>query len=250
MYRGRRIAAVIQARIGSTRLPGKVLMPLCDRPVLWHVIERLEATTVIDQIIVATSTSAADDSIVRFVDELDDPKISYVRGPEDDVLERFYIAICRHNPDVVVRVTGDSPLLSIRHLHTLVTRLVDGDLDGVDAHHHNTGLTLGMGTEAYHHQALVDAHLLAARPTEREHVSLFIKERPYAFRVEYPEPPPALCTDFRLTLDYPEDYYLLTRIYDALYEPGGVIDCLETVGWLRRHPQLPGINSHCVQRSA
>lgn len=249
MYRGRRIAAVIQARMGSTRLPGKVLMPLCDRPVLWHVIQRLKAVGCIDDIIIATSITAEDDSIVRFVEELDDPAVKYLRGPEDDVLERFYLAICQNTPDVVARITADSPLLSIRHLRKMLTLLVDRQLDGVDAHHHQTGLTLGFGSEAYHHQALVDAHLLAAKPAEREHVSLFIKERPYAFRVEYPEPHTALCTDFRLTLDYPEDYRLLCEIYDALYRPGEVIDCLQVVQWLRHRPELRTMNAHRVQKS-
>lgn len=250
MYRGRRIAAVVQARMGSTRLPGKVLMPLCHRPVLWHVIERLKASGCIDEIIVATSVTTADDAIARFIADLDDPGVRCLRGPEDDVLERFYLAICRYNPDVVVRITADSPLLSIRHLRRLVTHLVDHRLDGVDAHLDHTGLTLGFGSEAYHHQAIVDAHLLAATPAEREHVSLFIKQRPYAFRVEYPEPRPALCTDFRLTLDYPEDYHLLCEIYDTLYRPGEVIDCLRVVEWLRRRPDLVRLNAHCVQKSA
>lgn len=243
MIRTRRIAAVIQARMGSTRLPGKVLLPLCGRPVLWHVIERLKAVGGFDGIIVATSVAAADDAVARFVDELADPMVHCIRGPEDDVLERFYQAICQDSPDIVARITADSPLLSIRHLRELIIHLVDRQLDGVDAHRDRTGLTLGFGTEVYHHQALVDAHLLAADPDEREHVSLFIKRRPYAFDVEYPRPPARLCTDFRLTLDYPEDYRLLGRIYEALYRPGDVLDCVEVLQWLRHRPDLSAVNA-------
>ncbi len=225
-------------------------MPLCHRPVLWHVIERLRAVGCVDDIIVATSVAPVDDAIVRFVEGLDESDIRCIRGSEEDVLERFYLAICRHSPDVVARITADSPLLSVRHLRRMLTHLVDHQLDGVDAHHHKTGLTLGFGSEAYHYQALVDAHLLAVNPVEREHVSLFIKKRPYAFRVAYPEPRTALCTDFRLTLDYPEDYRLLSAIYDALYEPGTVVDCLQVVQWLRRRPDLVQINAHCVQKAS
>lgn len=249
MYQGQKIVAVIQARMGSSRLPGKVLKPLCDRPVLWHIIERLKRVDLIDAIVVATSDRRQDDDIIDFLEWLDDPMVRAFRGSHEDVLDRLYQALCQDPPDVVVRVTADTPLISPDHLRRLVIHLVEEGLDGVDAHQDTTGLSLGFGSEAYRYQALVDAHLLAVHPEEREHVSLFIKNRPHAFAVDYPEPDPALQANLRLTLDYPEDYELLRIVYRALYRPGEIIDCRQVVQWLESRPDLIEANSHCVQSS-
>lgn len=242
MYKEQRITAVVQARMGSTRLPGKVLMALGGRPVLWHVIERLQTVDLIDQIVVATTEHQRDEPIVDFVRWLDAPNTRVFRGPEDDVLERFYRALRDDPPQVVARVTADSPLVCPEHLQQMIRHLVDRDLDGVDAHHDQCGLTLGFGSEVYRYRALLDAHLLAVRPEEREHVSLFIKKRPQAFRVAYPRPERRLCSQARLTLDYPEDYELLYQIYEALYRPGRPVDCRRVLEWLERRPDLTAIN--------
>lgn len=249
MYRDRRVVAVVQARMGSTRLEHKVLRSLRGRPVLWHVIERLKAVPWFDAIVVATSSLRRDDVLVNYVSALDDPSLRVVRGPERDVLKRFYRAIRSVPCDVVARITADSPLLSVDHLGSMITQLVDSDRDGVDAHRDNTGLTLGFGAEVYRRQAIVDAHLLAVRPAEREHVTLFIKRRPAAFRVDYPTPDRELCSDYRLTLDYPADYRLLRRIYRQLYRPRQIVDCRRALRWLRRHPDQAQLNAHCVQKS-
>ncbi len=247
MYRNQRIVAVVQARMGSSRLPGKVLLPLGGRPVLWHVIERLTEVDLLDEIVVATTERPEDDGIVDFVRWIDEPALRVFRGPEKDVLERFYLALCDEPPDVVVRVTADSPLVSTEYMRQLVIRVVEDDLDGADGHHDNCGLTLGFGSEAYRYRALVDAHLLAIRPEEREHVSLFIRHRPHAFRLANPEPESGLCSDLRLTLDYPEDLELLSRVYDALYRPGRLVDCRRVLEWLERRPDLVAINGDCDQ---
>lgn len=249
MFRGEKITGVIQARMGSTRLPNKVLMTLEDRPVIWHVAQRVKSVEWIDEIIVATTTRRRDDCLAAYVEQLDDPMVRLFRGPEEDVLQRFYLAIEQHPTDHVVRVTGDSPLLSPGHLRVMIRELIDRNLDGVDAHHDRTGLTLGFGTEVYHHQAIVDAHLLANRAEEREHVSLFIKQRPAAFRVAYPKPDSRLCSKFRLTLDYPQDYWLIDRIYRELYQPGEIVSCRQALQWLRDRPQVADINSECVQKT-
>lgn len=246
----KRIVGVVQARMGSSRLPGKVLMPLAGRPVLWHVVHRLHSLTVFDEIVVATSIYPQDDGVVDLVERLGIPGVRAFRGSEDDVLERFYLALRDDPPDVVARVTGDTPLVSTEHLRFLLHRLVDAGLDGVDAHHEYTGLTLGFGSEAYTYRALVDAHLLSADATEREHVSLFIKRRPHVFRIEYPKPDPALCSSLRLTLDYPDDYQVLRRVYEELYRPGEMVSCKEVLRWLSSRPEVTQVNEHCRQISA
>ena len=243
MDQGQEIIAVVQARMGSSRLPGKVLMPLKDRPALWHIVQRIKSVELIDRIVVATSTESDDDPIVDFLEWLDDPMVRAFRGPHTDVLSRFYLALCDDPPEVVVRVTGDNPLVSMSHLERMIKKLVDEDLDGVDAHYEKTGLTRGFGSEVYRYQALVDAHLLAVDPEEREHVSLFIKRRPHAFEVAYPEPDPELCSDLRLTMDYPEDYELLDAVYRAFYRSGERLECRRVLQWLRERPDLGGANA-------
>ncbi len=249
MYRGNEVTGVIQARMGSTRLPNKVLMELAGRPVIWHVIERLKSVEGLDEIIVATSTKACDDLLADYIEQLDEPGVDIFRGPEQDVLKRFYLALEKSPTDLVVRVTGDSPLVCPHHLQKMLHHIVEHRLDGVDAHREKTGLTLGLGSEVYHHQALVDAHLLSACPVEREHVSLFIKRRPRAFRVEYPAPERELCSDYRLTLDYPDDYRLLRTIYQEMYRPGCIVDCRRVLDWLRSRPQVAQVNADCIQKS-
>ena len=250
MIGGQRIVAVVQARMGSTRLPGKVLMPLAGRSVLWHVVHRLSTLELFDEIVVATSTRCEDDGIVAEVESLPFDTVRCFRGPEQDVLERFYLALCDRPPSVVARVTADSPLVCAEHLRRMVHHLLARALDGVDAHFEKTGLTLGFGSEVYDYRALRDAHLLASRPEDREHVTLFIKRRPRVFHVEYPRAAPDLCSEFRLTLDYPEDYGLLSRLYDELYRSGQIVDCRQALQWLRRHPRMARVNAHCRQVSA
>ncbi|RAL20713.1 spore coat protein [Lujinxingia litoralis] len=245
-----KVVAVVQARMSSERLPGKVLMPLAGRPALWHIIERLKRVRALDEVIVATSDRSEDDPIASLIEWLGDPKVSLFRGSRDDVLSRFYLAVVDRDPEFVVRITGDTPLVCVEHLERMLEHLRSGGVDGVDGHHGRTGLTLGFGSEVYRTGALIDAHLLAMRPEEREHVSLFIKERPEVYRVEYLEPDPALCSGFRLTMDYPEDYALLREIYAALYRPGDIVDCQRVLEWLHRRPDLVERNAHCLQRSA
>lgn len=243
MYREQRIVGVVEARMGSKRLPGKVLMALADRPVLWHVVERAGSVDVIDEVVVATTTSGRDDTIAEFVDWLDDPAVRTFRGPEDDMLERYYLALRDDPPDLVVRIPANAPLVSMRYLRRAILHLVDGDLDGVDSDPKQTGLTPGLGCEAYRYQALVDAHLLAVRPAERQTVPLFIRNRPHAFRIDYPPPCHNLCSPFRLSLECQEDYQLLRRIYRALYRRGKPIDCEQVVRWLGMRPDLAAINA-------
>ena len=230
MIANQRVVAVVQARMGSSRLPGKVLLPLANRPVLWHILERLDSLAVLDEIVLATSREPQDDSIARFADYVLERQalrhpFRLFRGAHEDVLARFYQALEPDPPELVVRVTADTPLIATCHLQRMIEHLVYTGVDGVDAHHGATGLTLGFGAEVYRYQALKDAHLLAMNDEEREHVSLFIKRRPQAFAVHYLKPSPELCSEHRLTLDTDDDYRRLAALFEAHYRPGQPIDC-------------------------
>jgi spore coat polysaccharide biosynthesis protein SpsF len=244
-----RFAAVIQARMGSTRLPGKVLLPLDYRPALWHILQRLKSVEGLDRIIVATSTHEQDDSIVHFIHWLDDPDVEIFRGPENDVLKRFYDALSTDPPDYVVRITGDSPLFCTDYLQAMMQHIVRENLDGVDGHREKTGLTLGLGSEVYRFEALHMAHRATDDPRHREHVSLFIREQPELFELGWVEPASELRTPYRLTLDYPEDYTLLSILYEQLYREGQILDARTVLRHLARNPTLTLINGGCLQKT-
>ena len=118
-----RVAAIIQARMGSSRLPGKVLMPLVGKPVLWHIIHRLRKSRTVDVIAIATSDRPDDDALVEFANREDIPLI---RGPVDNVLLRYAKAAEELDPDVIVRVTGDAPLIDPATVDKLVEKLIRG----------------------------------------------------------------------------------------------------------------------------
>ncbi len=241
-----RVAAVVQARMGSSRLPGKVLMPLAGQPALWHVAQRLRAQPLIDTIYIATSTLGQDDPIADFVRGLEGVRL--FRGSEDDVLARYYHCVRDVRPEIVLRVTGDVPLVSLRHMTRLLTRLMEReDLAGIASTYKYSALPVGFGHEAFRFSALEAAHLEARLPEEREHVTTFIKTHPERFKVEILEAEEALRGPFRFALDYPQDYALLQEIYDRLYRPGEIIDTLDVIELMRSEPDLAGINADCVQ---
>ena len=100
--------AIVQARMGSTRLPGKALMEICDKPLLWHIVRRVSYSKYISKIVIATSTNTKDDKIEKLANEYE---LNLFRGSEDDCLDRYYQTAKRYNADVVVRITADCPLI-------------------------------------------------------------------------------------------------------------------------------------------
>src|SRR5471032_937748 len=123
-----RIVAVIQARMGSTRLPGKVLKPVAGKPLLWHIVHRLKACRLIEDIAIATTTNPLDEAIVEFGAA---EGVSVVRGPEDDVLARFAMAAEALDADVIVRVSSDAPFIDAGFVDHLIATLIEQDGDYV-----------------------------------------------------------------------------------------------------------------------
>lgn len=243
MYQGKTVTGVIQARLGAEKMAEGPLMSLADRPVLRHVGERLGAVGPVDRIVLATSCESRDDPLVNYAHQLEAPNIEVFRGPSD-VLERMYLVTQQWPTDLVVRVDGHAPLVSPSYLEGAVAEVVDRRLDAACADAERTGLTRGMGGDVFHHQAIVDAHLLAADPEDRCEVGRFICRNDRAFRVDHPSPAPELCSDFRLTMEYIEDYRLLAAVYRRLYRPGRIVDGRRALEWLRNHPEAAGLNAH------
>ena len=230
-----RTAAFIQARIGSTRLPGKVLADLAGRPVLEHVVRRVVAVPEIDQVAIVTSDLQRDDQIEALCEALD---IACVRGSETDVLERFQKAAELLKPVNVVRVTGDCPLLDPSVLADLI-RLFErsaADLATVAAGEPATpGLRRfprGLDAEIFTASALRIASAEATSLFDHEHVTPFIWSRPERFKVVFLEPECDL-SQYSLTLDTEADLLRIRSIYERVGTVDGCVGLSELVSMLK-----------------
>lgn len=219
-----RAVAVVQARMGSTRLPGKVMLPLGGVPALAFMLRRVGRARAIDEVIVATTISESDDVIAELAKR---SSVAVRRGSEDDVLDRFHAAVADlglADEDVVVRLTGDCPFIDPEVIDDVVR--VARDHPDVDYVSNVSPPTFpdGLDTEAVRLGALRAAWLEATDPGDREHVTSFIRANPARF--------PSLnvrCklgdqSSLRLTLDEPDDYRLLAALAEALGPDANLAD--------------------------
>jgi spore coat polysaccharide biosynthesis protein SpsF len=228
------VVAIIQARMSSSRLPGKVLADVCGKPMLWYVVTRAQQAARLDLVVVATSNEPSDDAIEKFC-ELN--RIACFRGSKDDVLDRYYRAANRFRADVIVRLTADCPLLDAAVVDKVVQTFLTGGYDYVSS---NATYPDGLDTEVFSRRALARAWQEARLPSEREHVTPYINKHSTRFRlgsVTYHED----LSSMRWTVDEPEDLELVRRIYDYLAGKAsfGMNDVL---GLFRDHPELKMIN--------
>jgi spore coat polysaccharide biosynthesis protein SpsF len=208
------ILAVLQARMSSTRLPGKVMRPLAGEPMIGRQIERLRRAASLDRLVVATSTGAEDDPLAAYCEGLGAPVF---RGPLDDVLGRFAAAAEAFGPaEAVVRLTADCPLADPEVVDEVVRTHLASGADYTSNVLPNRTFPKGLDVEAVRTEALLSAAREAADPYEREHVTPFLYRRPERFRIASVERSPSLA-DLRWTVDTPEDYAFVCRVYDALY---------------------------------
>lgn len=217
--------AVIQARMGSTRLPGKVLLPLdCDY-VLSHVVRRVSAAGTIDTVVVATSTKRADDAIEQFGSNRGNETH---RGSEENVQQRLYEAVSAHDADTIVRITADCPLIDPETVDTVVSRVNEG---GAEYASNTTRRTFprGLDVEAFTYESFENVVSAATTQAEREHVTPYYRNNPDEFELVdvtsdevFDEEQYIGRTDLRLTLDEAADYRLLKRLYDDLEYSGTI----------------------------
>jgi spore coat polysaccharide biosynthesis protein SpsF len=238
-----KIAAVVQARMGSTRLPGKVLRPVLGRPLLDYLIQRLRRASRVDEVVVATSTQTADDAIFDYCRQ---SATTCVRGDEQDVLARYHLAAHTLAADVVVRLTADCPLLDPVVLDRVIERFLVGDVDYVS----NVlvrSYPRGLDTEVFSVAALDAAHVEARDPAEREHVTPFIWLRPDRFRLANVAHELDLSAH-RWTVDTEEDFELIRRMLEALRDQGLDFDLADCIALLARNPDWRQLNAHVEQR--
>ncbi len=240
-----RVVAIVQARMGSTRFPGKVLRPIAGKPLLWHVVHRLRRCKSLDAIAIATTTAPRDDAIAAFCREED---IAIVRGPEENVLARYVLAADRLNADIVVRVSSDAPLLDEEFIDHLVEALIaqDGDYvlmePGSPCAHD--------GVDPFSRRALEKmAKEASDDPVAREHVSGYLKLHPEFARIVYARPFPRLAhAPVRLTVDTPDDLAFIEALHRRMDANAGEASLSDLLLLLDREPKLASINAHVRQK--
>ncbi len=238
-----KVVAIVQARMGSTRLPGKVLMDLGGETVLGRVVHRLRRATLVDEIVVATTNSAADDAITRECEWLD---VVSFRGSENDVLDRYYQAAHACAAEVIVRVTSDCPVIDPELVDETIRVFHDRDGDYASNVFPRT-YPRGLDTEVFSASALQRAWREACEPHQREHVTPYFYEHPELFRLvslrgqtDY--------SHYRWTLDTAEDLDLLWAIYARLGNRDD-FSWHEVIEVMEREPELAELNSHVAQKA-
>ena len=240
-----RIVAVIQARMGSTRLPGKVLKPIAGQPLLWHIVHRLKACRLLEEIAVATTGNPADDAIVEWCDK---NGVTVVRGPEDDVLARYARAAEKLDADIIVRVSSDAPFIDAGFVDHLVATLIEQDGDyvlleeGAECAHE--------GVDPFSRRALDRLMMDAAHdPAAREHVTGYFKLHPDFVKIVRAAPyPPLAKRGGRLTIDTPDDLAFVEAVHDRMAAPPGEASLSDLLLLLEREPELNAINAHVRQK--
>lgn len=208
------ILAILQARMSSTRLPGKVLRPLAGEPMIGRQVERLRRAQRLDRMVVATSVGPEDDPLAAYCEGLG---LDVFRGPLDDVLGRFAGAIDAFGPaEAVVRLTADCPLADPGVVDEVVRTHLESGADYTSNVLPARTFPKGLDVEVARTQALLAAAAEAADPYEREHVTPFLYRRPERFKIASVERSPSQA-DLWWTVDTPEDYAFVSDIYRRLY---------------------------------
>ena len=230
--------ALIQARMGSSRLPGKVLKDICKKPDLQWVIERVKRSRRVDETIVVTSIEKDNLPLVRLCADL---QTRVYIGAENDVLDRYYQAAKLLQPEYVIRITADCPLFDWRYL--------DQAIGGMDAGTDyiwlgEDGYPDGLDLEIMRFEALKQAWVEAKLLSEREHVTLYIKNHPEIFKIQQFDFPVKNMGHCRWTLDEPRDFKMINEVYKYFTGIGKEDFVTEDVlDFLKSHPQIEAINS-------
>lgn len=239
MVTGGKVGIVAQARMLSTRRPGKILADLNGRPLLYRLAQRMRRSKEADLFVVATSTETADDKVAEFCEA---EGIDVFRGSMENVLER-YVECARHlGLSGIVRVTADNPLTDPEVVDALIRRHRETGADLVDGIHKRAWVH-GAGCEFVTAKALEEAYAEATRQWHTEHVTTFLKDHPDRFTIHKYEAPAELSrNDLFFTVDFPEDMEVMEKIFAENGE--GTVDMTtrQVIAFLDAHPGIAAIN--------
>lgn len=231
----RKAIAIIQARMGSSRLPGKVLLPLGGRPVIGHVVHRARAIRGVSRVVVATSNENGDDVIASWCQE---NSVDVFRGSEKDLVARYFRCAEEFGAEVVVRITADCPLIDPEVSSAVLAGFLES---GVDYARLGEGFPDGFDTQVFSFECLRAVFREARDPFDREHVGPYVERNESQFS-RFDLESPADNGLLRVTLDFPEDYRVISAIVDSA---AGRVDDLridDVVRFLEQNPSIKVVN--------
>lgn len=240
-----RTIATIEARMRSSRLPGKVLAEAEGRPMLELMVERLRRVPELDGIVIATTVNADDDAVEALARRLG---IGCWRGSEDDVLQRVLDAARNHAAEIIVELTGDCPLID----PAIVSRVIAAHRDSGADYASNVlerSWPIGMDTQVFATDILADVAARTDDPVDREHVSLFIYRHPELYRLHgVAAPPSERRPELRLTLDTAEDLAVVRALFAALRAQDAAFPVARMIEFLDARPDVAGLNAKVKHR--
>lgn len=242
-----KVVCLVQARVGSTRLPGKILKEICGKTILHHEIDRLKKCKEIDEIVIATTDKKDDDKIVNEAKKL---SVKYFRGSENDVLSRFYYAAKENNADIIVRVTSDCPCIDFEILDKMLIYFKDKYKEKQIDYLSNTinrTYPRGYDIEIFTFSALEKSYINAEKEYEREHVTPYIYDKTNNFlKLSFENKDDY--SNYRVTLDTIEDFIVIKNIFENLYYKNPYFKLNDVVQYLNNNLHIVDINKHIEQK--
>lgn len=244
-----KVTAIIQARMGSTRLPGKVMMKIKDKTVLQHIVERVKAAKNIRDIIIATTLNESDCIIQEEADKLG---VKCFRGSEDDVLSRYYLAAKKNDSDVIIRITSDCPVIDYKIIDKMIEKFfIYNEKDKIDYMSNfdvvpNT-FPRGMDIEILTFSALEKTYKEAIKGYEREHVTPYIYENIDKFKIQGFMNNEDF-SKYRFTLDTVDDLKAISTIYNYLYDENEMFGLGEIINLIKTNNFIEKINKDIKQK--
>jgi len=242
-----KIGAIVQVRTGSTRLPGKVMLNIEGKPMLWHVINRVKASKKLEDIILAIPDTKENDILEEFAKE---NGINFFRGSESDVLERYYEAAKKFNINLVVRITSDCPMIDPQIIDSVIQEhLTTGAEYSSNVNVNNSKRTFprGLDVEVFNFEVLKKLCQTAKEGQDREHVTLYIRQHPEFFHIANYEYEKDLSW-MRWTVDTKEDLEFAREIYKNMYKKEKIFLMKEILNFLEKNPGILEINKDIEQK--
>lgn len=241
------IAAIVQARFGSTRFPGKILKEIYHKPMLWHVVNRLSHSKLIERTIVATTNLAEDDQVQEFCEV---NNFLFYRGSSEDVLSRYYETAKSFDAKIIVRITSDCPVIDYSIIDRMLEEFIsEARFDKLDYLSNVLTRTFprGLDAEIFSFATLIKAHQEATEKYEREHVTPYIYNRPDLFALKNFSNEKDY-SFHRWTVDTQEDFNLIEKIYKSLYEKNKLFLFEDILKLFEEEPDLIRINQNIQQK--
>jgi spore coat polysaccharide biosynthesis protein SpsF len=250
-----KIDIIVEVRKNSIRLPGKVLKKVCNKTLLELMIERLKRIKVVKDIIIATTNLKKDNEIVAIAKK---SNVKFFRGSEDDVLGRVLYAAKKFKTEVIVEITGDTPLIDPEISDSIIKFFLKKknqfDYVANDLGFHNRKYKmkspLGLSVKVFSTKLLERINKMTSNSVDREHVANYIVKNPKKFKLyNYKVSKKISRPDLRFTLDYVEDLLVIKKIYENLYYKNPLFKSHDIINFLDKNPRIKNLNKNCIQQS-